>query len=114
LLSTDLVLFVMTERGMKSLLESKVTLGADVSVAAGPVGRSAEAGSDIQFKSDIYAYARSKGAFAGIALDGSVLTMDDEANERFYGRQTGAGEILFERKAPKTPAAARKLMQILP
>jgi len=112
--ATDLVLFVMTERGMKSLLESKVTLGADATVAAGPVGRSAEAGTDIQFKSDIYAYARSKGAFAGIALDGSVLTTDDDALERFYGREVTAKQILFERKAPKLPAAARTLMQALP
>ena len=63
--ATDLVLFVMTDRGMKSLLESKFSLGGDASVAAGPVGRTASAGTDIQFKSDIYAYARSKGAFAG-------------------------------------------------
>lgn len=112
--ATDLVLFVMTERGMKSLLESKVTLGADATVAAGPVGRSAEAGTDIQFKSDIYAYARSKGAFAGVALDGSVLTTDDEAIEKFYGRKIKAKDILFERRTPKMPTAAAKLMQVLP
>jgi len=112
--ATDLVLFVMTERGMKSLLESKVTLGADASVAAGPVGRSAEAGTDVQFKSDIYAYARSKGAFAGIALDGSVLTTDDDAMKGFYGSDVTAKEVLYEQKAPKVPAAAKKLIKVLP
>jgi lipid-binding SYLF domain-containing protein len=83
--STDLVLVFKNRRGVDSLLSSKLKLGADASVAAGPVGRSAEASTDVKLGAEIYAYSRSKGAFAGIALDGAVVTVNDSANEKVYG-----------------------------
>jgi lipid-binding SYLF domain-containing protein len=82
--STDLVLVFKSRRGVESLINSKLKLGADVSVAAGPVGRSAEASTDIKFKAEIYSYSRSKGAFVGVALDGAVVSIDNSANEKVY------------------------------
>ncbi len=112
--STDVVLFVMSERGVKSLLKSNFTLGADASVAAGPVGRSAEATTDARLESDIFSYARSKGLFAGIALDGASLTADQKAVERFYGQRIETKRILFDHAVPKVPAAAKEFVGVLP
>jgi lipid-binding SYLF domain-containing protein len=97
--STDYILVFANEKGLKSLLNGKVELGADASVAAGPVGRTAHAATDITLNSEIYSYSRSRGAFAGIALDGAVLTIDDSANQKVYGEDYSAEEILFESKA---------------
>jgi lipid-binding SYLF domain-containing protein len=83
--STDLVLVFTSRKGVDSLLSSKLKLGADASVAAGPVGRAAEAGTDVKLNSEVYAYSRSKGLFAGISLDGAVVTMDNSANQKVYG-----------------------------
>jgi lipid-binding SYLF domain-containing protein len=88
--ATDLVLVFTDRRGVDSLVSSKLRLGADASVAAGPVGRAAQAGTDVTLNASIYAYSRSKGLFAGIALDGAVLSMDNSANHKVYrmdGRQ---------------------------
>jgi len=82
--STDIVLVFTTRRGVEGIAGGKVTLGADASVAAGPVGRQASAATDANFKAEIYSYSRSRGVFAGIALDGTVLHIDDDANEDFY------------------------------
>lgn len=81
----DVVLVFRTRRGADSVVNGKFTLGADASVAAGPVGRSASALTDAQLKAEIYAWSRSRGLFAGIALDGSVLAIDHEANQAVYG-----------------------------
>jgi lipid-binding SYLF domain-containing protein len=86
--STDVVLVFRTERGVDSIVHGKFTLGADASVAAGPVGRSAEASTDGQLKAEIYSYSRSRGLFAGVALDGAVLAIDHDANESVYGPNT--------------------------
>lgn len=83
--STDVVLIFRTERGVDSIVHGKFTLGADASVAAGPVGRDAHAATDAQLKAEIYSYSRSRGLFAGIALDGSVLAIDNDANQTVYG-----------------------------
>ena len=83
--STDLVLVFTSRKGVDSLLSSKVKLGADASIAAGPVGRAAEAGTDVKLNSEIYAYSRSKGLFAGISLDGAVVSFDNSANQKVYG-----------------------------
>jgi len=72
--------------GIQPLLKGKLKLGADASAAAGPVGRKAEVGTDVLLKSAIYSYSRSKGLFAGISLDGSVISIDDSANENVYGK----------------------------
>jgi len=85
--STDIMLVFTTRRGVEGITGGKVTLGADASVAAGPVGRSASASTDTSFKAEVYSYSRSRGVFAGLALDGTVLSVDDEANDAFYRKQ---------------------------
>ena len=92
--AADLVLVFTNDEGVKGLLKGKVKLGADASVAAGPVGRRAEVGTDATLKSAIWSYSRSKGLFAGVSLDGSTITMDDSANEKVYGRKLSGEEIL--------------------
>jgi lipid-binding SYLF domain-containing protein len=89
--STDVLLVFKTREGVRRLLEGKdkVTLGADVGVAAGPVGRQAEASTDGQLKAEIYSYSRSRGLFAGVSLEGSGLLVDTEANAAFYGLRGG-------------------------
>jgi len=86
--STDVVLVFRTARGVDSIVHGKFTLGADASVAAGPLGRAAEASTDGQLKAEIYSYSRSRGLFAGVALDGAVLAIDHDANEAVYGPNT--------------------------
>ena len=83
--STDVVLVFRTQRGVDSIVNGKFTLGADAAAAAGPVGRTASASTDAQMKAEIYSYSRSRGLFAGVALDGSVLRIDYDANEAVYG-----------------------------
>jgi lipid-binding SYLF domain-containing protein len=92
--ATDLVLVFTERRSVQSILDSKLKLGADASVAAGPVGRQASAGTDAKLNAAVYSYSRSKGLFAGIALDGVVITIDDSANDKVYGSSTSAKEIL--------------------
>lgn len=83
--STDVVLVFRTQRGVDSIVHGKFTLGADASAAAGPVGRTAQASTDAQLKAEIYSYSRSRGLFAGVALDGSALSIDHDANQAVYG-----------------------------
>jgi lipid-binding SYLF domain-containing protein len=83
--STDVILVFRTQRGVDSIVNGKFTLGADASGAAGPVGRDAHAATDAQLKAEIYSYSRSRGLFAGVALDGSVLAIDNDANQAVYG-----------------------------
>ena len=83
--STDVILIFRTQRGVDSIVHGKFTLGADASVAAGPIGRSADAATDAQLRAEIYSYSRSRGLFAGVALDGSVLSIDNTANQAVYG-----------------------------
>jgi lipid-binding SYLF domain-containing protein len=93
--STDIVLVFTTPKGVEGINGGKVTLGADASVAAGPVGRTASAATDPNFKAEVYSYSRSRGVFAGLALDGTVISIDDDANERFYKKpDVAAGDIL--------------------
>ena len=92
---TDIVLVFTTPRGIEGINGGKLTLGANASVAAGPVGRDGSAGTDATFRSEIYSYSRSRGVFAGLALDGTVLSMDDKANAEFYKKPgVTAGDIL--------------------
>lgn len=112
--SSDFVLFFMTDRGARSLISSKFTLGGKASVAAGPVGRSAEASTDIKLDAEIYSYAKAKGIFAGISLEGSRLAPDENANERYYGAPASARSLLFGGHAPKSPPEAREFLSALP
>jgi lipid-binding SYLF domain-containing protein len=85
---------VFTNRdGIQPLLKGKLKIGADASATAGPVGRKAEVGTDILLKSAIYSYSRSKGLFAGIALDGAVIQLDDDANKSIYGKESVAADL---------------------
>jgi SH3 domain-containing YSC84-like protein 1 len=110
--ATDFVILVMNDRGMNSLLHSKVKLGADASVAAGPKGRTASAESDASLRAEMLSYSRARGAFAGISLEGTTLRPDHDANERVYGKGISAAEIIGESKV-EVPAAARKLVSRL-
>jgi SH3 domain-containing YSC84-like protein 1 len=110
--ATDFVLLVMNESGAKSVMSSKVKLGADASVAAGPVGRAASAETDIVMRAEILSYSRSKGLFAGVSLEGSTMRSDDGANKALYGKELNAKEIAREGKV-SAPAAAGRLLTIL-
>ena len=96
--ASDVVLVFTDESGLKGLLKSKLKLGADASATAGPVGRKAEVGTDAALRSGVFAYSRSKGLFAGISLDGSVITIDDSANRKVYGKETTGEQILLDNR----------------
>ena len=108
--ATDFVLLVMNPKGARSLLSSKVKLGANA--AAGPKGRSGEAATDVVMNAEILSYSRAKGLFAGISLEGSTLRSDGSANERLYGQKLSAKDIIGLSKV-KTPACAQALVGIL-
>jgi lipid-binding SYLF domain-containing protein len=110
--ATDFVLLIMNERGANSLLHSKVKLGGDLSVAAGPVGRSAEADTDAYLRSEVLTYSRSRGLFAGVSLEGASLRPDDEGDQALYGRKLSASEIVLG-PTQTTPASAQKLIASL-
>lgn len=111
--SADIVLVFKTRKSLDGLLKGKFTLGADAAVAAGPVGRQAEAGTDIQLKAEIYSYARSRGLFAGLAIEGSVLQLAEKANSAYYdSEEIRLKEILALNPAqlPAEAAAFRRLL----
>jgi lipid-binding SYLF domain-containing protein len=110
--ATDFVLLVMNEMGAKSVLGSKVKLGADASAAAGPKGRSTGAATDIVMRAEILTYSRARGLFAGVSLEGSTLRSDGGANENLYGKELSAREIV-RGGAVSVPAAARPLIDLL-
>ncbi len=110
--ATDFVLLVMNEKGAGSLLSSKVKLGADAIVAAGPKGRASEAATDAYMGAEILSYSRSKGLFAGVSLKGSTLRQDNGANEDLYGRKISAREIVLEQKV-SVPSAGKSLVDLL-
>jgi lipid-binding SYLF domain-containing protein len=110
--ATDFVLLVMNPKGARSLLSSKVKLGADASAAAGPKGRTAEGATDIVMDAEILSYSRNKGLFAGISLEGSTLRSDGSANEKLYGQRLSAKEIIVDRKVG-VPACAKDLVALL-
>jgi lipid-binding SYLF domain-containing protein len=110
--ATDLVLLIMNERGASSILSSKVKLGADASVAAGPVGRDAAANTDAYMRAEVLSYSRSRGLFAGISLEGSTLRPDDDATADVYGRKLTAREIVLGGKIG-IPISGRHLVAVL-
>jgi SH3 domain-containing YSC84-like protein 1 len=103
--SVDLVLLVMNKNGVDQLLQDKFTIGGDLSVAAGPVGRTASAGTNAQANAGLLAYSRAKGLFAGATLDGAALHGDNDDNESLYGREIAVKEIMRD-NAPNTKAPA--------
>jgi len=110
--ATDFVLLIMNEQGAKSVMTSKVKLGGDASVAAGPVGRTTSAETDVVMKAEILSWSRNRGIFAGVSLDGSTLRSDDDANKNLYGRNLNAKQIILQGEA-KTPAAGKPLISLL-
>jgi lipid-binding SYLF domain-containing protein len=110
--SADLVLLVMNDNGVKHLLEDKVALGAEASLAAGPVGRDARAMTDAQLKAEILSYSRAQGLFAGIDLTGGVLKPDDDANQNAYGKDIHVRNIVMERTVT-SPIEADNFMRAL-
>jgi lipid-binding SYLF domain-containing protein len=110
--ATDLILLVMNEKGAASILNSKVKLGADASIAAGPKGRDAEAATDAYMGAEILSYSRSRGLFAGVSLAGSTLRPDNEANERVYGRKITARDMVLGHKVA-IPQTGRHLVSVL-
>jgi lipid-binding SYLF domain-containing protein len=107
--ATDFVILVMNNRGADNLLRSKVKLGADASVAAGPKGRAAAADTDATFRAEMLSYSRSRGVFAGVSLEGSTLRPDEDANHRLYGKDVSATQIIAESKV-EAPASAHELI----
>jgi len=110
--ATDYVLLVMNNRGVQSLLHSKVKLGADASVAAGPVGRDLAADTDAYVRAEILSYSRARGAFAGVSLEGSTLRPDNNSDRELYGRSLTADEIINGSEV-SIPEAARPLITLL-
>jgi len=103
--SADIVLVFRSDRGLESIVNGKFTLGADAGVAAGPVGRNASAATDGEMKAEIWSWSRARGLFAGVALDGAVLAIDDAADEAVYGRDT-TPRMIFEGRASQRPSDA--------
>ena len=109
--STDLIMLVMNDHGVDKLLSSKFTLGAEGSVAAGPVGRTATAQTDVQMHAEILSWSRSQGLFAGLALEGATLRQDLDDNAALYGRKIENREIVTS--GMRAPRAAEKLLHML-
>ncbi|HEX4387954.1 MAG TPA: lipid-binding SYLF domain-containing protein [Steroidobacteraceae bacterium] len=110
--STDIVLVFTTERGVQGIAGGKITLGADASAAAGPVGRMASAATDANFKAEVYSYSRNRGAFVGISLDGTALRIDDTANANFYKKQVMASDIISGAVTTSDDSAKRFLTAV--
>jgi lipid-binding SYLF domain-containing protein len=110
--ATDFVLLVMNERGASGILASKVKLGADASVAAGPVGRDASADTDATLRAEILSYSRARGLFAGVSLEGSTIRPDNGDNRHVYGREMSARDIVLSGTVA-VPAAAEQLISTL-
>jgi len=111
--SSDIILVFTTKTGIEGIAGGKLTLGADASVATGPVGRQGSAATDMNFNAEIYSYARTRGLFGGIALDGSVISIDRSANAALYGKRGVTATEIFAGQAPTAPPAAQRFLERL-
>ncbi len=111
--SSDIVLVFKSRKGVNNIQNGKLTLGANASIAAGPVGRNAEVSTDIRFEVEVYSYSRSRGLFAGLALEGAGLTMDRRSNAAYYGSSSITPEDIFASSGNTAPASANNFVQIL-
>ncbi|MDP9064673.1 MAG: lipid-binding SYLF domain-containing protein, partial [Pseudomonadota bacterium] len=111
--SSDIILVFTTKAGIEGIAGGKLTLGADASVATGPVGRQGSAATDVGFNAEIYSYARTRGLFGGVALDGSVIAIDRSANASFYGKNGVTASEILSGLAPAAPATAQRFLQRL-
>jgi lipid-binding SYLF domain-containing protein len=107
---SDIILVFTTKAGIEGIAGGKLSLGADASVAAGPVGRQGSAGTDIQFNSEIYSYARTRGLFGGISVDGSVISIDRSGNDALYEKSGLTATDIFSGNSPPAPAEAQKFL----
>jgi len=110
---SDVVLVFKSRKSIENIAEGKITLGADASVTAGPVGRGAEASTDLDLEAEIYSYSKSKGLFAGVALKGGIIQIDGKGNEAFYGDRSISARTIFTDPDLKTPPVAEKLRREL-
>ncbi len=110
---TDLVLVFRDAAAVKNIAKGKITLGVDASIAAGPVGRAAQANTDLQMNAEIYSYSRSKGIFAGIAINGATVQPDSGANRNFYGNATLTPDQVLAGQVRRVPRAARDLVRTM-
>ena len=110
--AVDLILLVMSQRGLEGLLNEQFTLGGDIALSAGPVGRHVEAAADVYMQGEIYSYSRSKGAFGGISLKGTIITTDLDANLAYYGHPYTSDEILLKKQVSKVPESAKQFIKI--
>ena len=110
--AVDLVLLVMSQRGIEGLLSEQFTLGGDIAISAGPVGRHAEAAADVFMQGEIYSYSRSKGIFSGISLKGTIIASDSDANLAYYGHPYTAKEILLTGQVRKVPESGKQFIKI--
>jgi lipid-binding SYLF domain-containing protein len=111
--STDIILVFKTREGVDGISRGKLTLGADASIAAGPVGRHTSVATDIEFQAEVFSYSRSRGLFAGVALEGAGVTMDSAANAAFYGSSSITPEQIFASSGNAAPAVANNFVQVL-
>jgi lipid-binding SYLF domain-containing protein len=111
--SSDIILVFTTKTGIEGIAGGKLTLGADASVATGPVGRQGSAATDMSFNAEIYSYARTRGLFGGIALDGSVISIDRSANAALYHKSGVTASEIFSGQAPAPPATAQRFLERL-
>lgn len=111
--STDIILVFKTREGVDGISSGKFTLGADASIAAGPVGRHTAVATDVEFKAEVFSYSRSRGVFAGVALEGAGVTMDRVANAAFYGSSTITPDQIFVSSGNTVPAVANTFVQVL-
>ena len=109
--STDFVILVMNDKGARALMKGKLKLGADASIAAGPVGREAEAATNGAMSAEMLSYSRAQGIFAGVSLAGTTLGPDSDANQKLYGKKLSAQHIIEGQAG--TPASADQLLAVL-
>jgi lipid-binding SYLF domain-containing protein len=111
--ATDIVLVIMNRRGLEQFVRNQFKFGADASVAAGPVGRDAQAATDLQMRAEILSYSRARGLFAGVTINGSTVRVDRDANERFYGRRLDGAQLVLDRVEVAAPTPVPEWMQTL-
>jgi len=111
--SSDIFLVFKTRKGVEGIENGKLTLGADASIAAGPVGRHTSAATDLKFRAEVYSYSRARGLFAGVSFEGAGLTMDRKSNAAFYGSPSITPEQIFESSGNVAPQAANNFVQLL-
>jgi lipid-binding SYLF domain-containing protein len=107
--ATDFVILVMNDKGARSMMKSKMKLGTDASVAAGPKGRTASAATNVRMQAEMLSYSRSRGVFGGVSLEGATLMVDGDANENIYGKKISPEDIVFKGAVPPPDAASELL-----